>query len=135
MERSSPHPEPIPSPEDYRKVFESANEHRDYGLYADRMDAVTDEKANTIFPHVRRRAGGTIVDAGGGTGALAERMAHEFSDMRVVTLDISPELLRKSGLNKLSGVCFRTSGKDFRDNFVPSIPPQPSVNCEAVFDL
>ena len=80
----------------YRKVFESANERRDYGLYSKRMDAALEEKHRVIFPFLVNRPGGTVVDAGGGSGTFTEEIGNAFPDMQIISLDIAPDLVSES---------------------------------------
>lgn len=73
--------------------FIAANEHRDYKIYTSSMDAALKDKALSIFPHFGfLRNGAIIVDAGSGTGTLAELAAKEFRAATVYGLDISHEL-------------------------------------------
>ena len=76
-----------------REKFKEANENRDYTIYERSMDTALEAKAKSIFPHF----GGVgensvIVDAGSGTGKLAEKAAQEFRGASVYALDISHEL-------------------------------------------
>src|SRR3989338_412879 len=74
-------------------LFHKANEHRDYKIYEGAMDAATQAKAESIFPHFGNiNPGDIIVDAGSGSGKLAELAAREFREARVMALDISHEL-------------------------------------------
>lgn len=79
-----------------RKQFEAANEHRDFSIYTRAMDAALEAKAQSIFPHFNIEEGDVIVDAGSGTGALAELVAREFRGARVYALDISHELQERA---------------------------------------
>lgn len=80
-----------------RAAFAAANEHRDYTVYTRLMDAALDAKASALFPHFGTvREGAVIVDAGSGTGQLAELAAREFRGSRVYALDLSHELLDRA---------------------------------------
>ncbi len=79
------------------RSFVAANERRDYGIYKRFMDAALLAKARSIFPHFGSIHEGTvIVDAGSGTGQLAELAAREFRGSKVYALDISHELLEQA---------------------------------------
>lgn len=80
-----------------RAAFAAANEHRDYTVYTRLMDAALDAKASALFPHFGNvREGAVIVDAGSGTGQLAELAAREFRGSRVYAVDLSHELLDRA---------------------------------------
>lgn len=73
--------------------FGNANEGRDFSIYTRSMDAALEAKARSIFPHFDHVSGGAvIVDAGSGTGTLAELAAREFRGAQIYALDISHEL-------------------------------------------
>lgn len=75
----------------------AANESRDYTVYNRSMDAALYSKAAYILPHFGDvPEGAIIVDAGSGTGSLAELVAREFRGTRVIGLDISHELLERA---------------------------------------
>ena len=79
-------------------IFKQANEHRDYKIYEGAMDAALEAKARSLFPHFGDiEPGDVIVDAGSGTGKLAELAATEFREARVMALDISHELQESAG--------------------------------------
>ena len=78
--------------EKIREDLAAANEHRDYTIYTRLMDAALEAKAHAIFPHFNVEEGDVIVDAGSGTGALAELAALEFRGAHVYALDLSHEL-------------------------------------------
>lgn len=78
-------------------TFVKGNEHRDYSIYTRLMDAALEAKAASLFPHfgeVKHKA--IIVDAGSGTGALAELAAEYFRGAHVFALDISHELMERA---------------------------------------
>lgn len=80
-----------------RRNFEMANENRDYSVYTRLMDAALEAKAHSIFPHFGGiREGSVIVDAGSGTGQMAELAAQEFHGVRVFALDLSHELMERA---------------------------------------
>jgi len=75
------------------KEFAQANEKRDFSIYTTYMDAALEAKARSIFPHFGQvESNAVIVDAGSGTGNLAELAAREFRGSNVYALDISHEL-------------------------------------------
>ncbi len=81
----------------FKVAFEDANENRDYKVYVDLMDAALEAKKRSIFPHFGNlREGAIIVDAGSGTGAMAEATAEEFRGTRVYALDVSHELMERA---------------------------------------
>lgn len=103
------------------KLLQEANEHRDYSIYAPSMDAALFAKAESIFPHFQDVGEGfVIVDAGSGTGALAELAAEEFRGAKVYAVDISHELLeRASDGRALTKLVFGDASKQiFPDNSV-----------------
>ncbi|HEU0051002.1 MAG TPA: methyltransferase domain-containing protein, partial [Patescibacteria group bacterium] len=75
-----------------KEQFREANEKRDYSVYTWLMDAALEAKAKSIFPYIDAEEGDVIVDAGSGTGALAELAARAFRGTEVYALDISHEL-------------------------------------------
>jgi ubiquinone/menaquinone biosynthesis C-methylase UbiE len=79
-------------PEQIREAFNAANENRDYSIYTQAMDAALEAKAQSLFPLFTIDEGDVIVDAGSGTGALAELAAKEFRGAHVYALDLSHEL-------------------------------------------
>lgn len=80
-----------------RRSFEKANENRDYSIYTWAMDAALEAKAQSIFPHFGNiKEGSVIVDAGSGTGQMAELAAQEFHGAQVFALDISHELQERA---------------------------------------
>jgi ubiquinone/menaquinone biosynthesis C-methylase UbiE len=103
-----------------RKMFEEANEHRDYTVYTRLMDAALEAKAASIFPHFNVEEGDVIVDAGSGTGALSELAAEEFHGAHVYALDLSHELQFKANADKALAklVYGDASKKIFPDNSV-----------------
>jgi len=106
--------------EKIRKDFEAANEARDYTIYTRLMDAALEAKAKSIFPYINAEEGDVVVDAGSGTGALAEMAAQEFRGAHVYALDISHELHDRAEPNKaLTKLVFGdASQKNFPDNSV-----------------
>jgi|GEM_PF-2118407 len=80
----------------------SANEGRDFGIYKGAMDAALEAKANSILPHFGNlpETGAIIVDAGSGTGQLAELIARKFHGIRIYALDISHELMEAASDNQ-----------------------------------
>lgn len=76
--------------------FIQANEARDYRIYTESMDAALEAKAHALFPHFRVEEGDVIVDAGSGTGSLAELAARHFYGARVMALDLSHELQERA---------------------------------------
>lgn len=86
-------PKQLRTLDEIERVFAAANEHRDYAIYTGAMDAALEAKAQTLLPYFEEISeGDVIVDAGSGTGKLAELVAREFSHARVYALDISHEL-------------------------------------------
>lgn len=84
-----------------KKAFEAANEHRDYAVYTRLMDAALEAKAASLFPYFGDVGeGSVIVDAGSGTGKLAELASHEFRGASVFALDVSHELLEQAENNQ-----------------------------------
>jgi ubiquinone/menaquinone biosynthesis C-methylase UbiE len=87
----------MPGSQEARRSFEKANENRDYSIYAWAMDAALEAKAQSIFPHFGNiKEGSVIVDAGSGTGQMAELAAQEFHGAQVFALDISHELQERA---------------------------------------
>jgi len=81
-----------------RDKFAAANEHRDYTIYTNLMDAALEAKAASIFPFFGEvPEGAVIVDIGSGTGKLAELAARHFHSAQVFALDCSHELLEMAG--------------------------------------
>ncbi len=91
---------PPSSSRDLAAQFHAANEDRDYSIYTRSMDAALEAKARSLFPHFLLEEGNVVVDAGSGTGALAERVAREFRGVRVFALDISHELLERAEVSR-----------------------------------
>src|SRR3990167_11354874 len=84
-----------------RKLFHSANEHRDFSIYARFMDAALEAKAQAMIPYFGEiDEGDVIVDAGSGTGKMAELVAQMFRGARVFGLDISHELQERAKEDK-----------------------------------
>lgn len=81
-----------PPPVTSKEAFRRANEARDYTVYTWLMDAALEAKADSIFPYIKGGEGEVIVDAGSGTGALAELAARAFHGSHVYALDLSHEL-------------------------------------------
>lgn len=88
------------NPDEMRKIFDAANENRDYTIYTRAMDAALEAKANSLFHHFNVNEGDIIVDAGSGTGKLAELAAKEFRGAKVYALDISHELQERADENR-----------------------------------
>ncbi|MDP8234157.1 MAG: methyltransferase domain-containing protein [Candidatus Saelkia tenebricola] len=83
------------------EVFVAANRGRDFTVYTRLMGAATYAKADATFPYFPEfQEGDVIVDAGSGTGELAELMALEFRGVRVIELDISHELQERASENQ-----------------------------------
>lgn len=103
-----------------REAFEAANEHRDYSIYTQSMDAAQEAKARSIFPYFNIEEGDIIVDAGSGTGAIAELAAREFRGARVFALDISHELQERAQEQKaLSRLRYgNATERNFPDNSI-----------------
>jgi ubiquinone/menaquinone biosynthesis C-methylase UbiE len=86
-----------PVSQEARRSFEKANENRDYSIYTGAMDAALEAKAQSIFPHFGNiKEGSVVVDAGSGTGQMAELAAQEFHGAQVFALDISHELQERA---------------------------------------
>lgn len=101
--------------------FVLANEHRNYRIYDTAMDAATLAKAKSIFRHFGPlKNGSVIVDAGSGTGVLAELAANEFRGATVYAEDISQELseIASDGRTLIEPVYGDASRKVFPDNSV-----------------
>lgn len=105
------------------KRFDQANSGRDFSVYTWRMDAALEAKARSILPYFGDiQEGDVIVDAGSGTGALAELVAKTFQESRpmVIALDISHELQERARedrcLTKL--VLGDASRRHFPDNTI-----------------
>jgi ubiquinone/menaquinone biosynthesis C-methylase UbiE len=101
--------------------FIRANRERDYTIYTRLMDAALEAKAKSIFPHFGEiHTGDVIVDAGSGTGKLAEYAAQLCRGARVYALDISHELLEQAGRNRslIHLVYGDASEQNFPDNSV-----------------
>jgi ubiquinone/menaquinone biosynthesis C-methylase UbiE len=87
----------VPISQEARRSFEKANENRDYSIYTGAMDAALEAKARSIFPHFGNiKEGSVVVDAGSGTGQMAELAAQEFHGAQVFALDISHELQERA---------------------------------------
>jgi ubiquinone/menaquinone biosynthesis C-methylase UbiE len=101
--------------------FLLANEHRNYRIYDTAMDAATLAKAESIFRHFGPlKTGSVIVDAGSGTGTLAELAAKEFRGSVVYALDVSHELAERAldGRTLIEPIYGDASKKVFPDNSV-----------------
>lgn len=80
-----------------QRRFEKANEGRDYGIYNWRMDAAGEAKKRSILPHFGDVPDDAkIVDAGSGTGLIAEAVAREYRGATVYALDTSHELSERA---------------------------------------
>jgi ubiquinone/menaquinone biosynthesis C-methylase UbiE len=104
-----------------RSEFIKGNENRDYTIYTGLMDAALEAKTKSLFPHFGRvHQGMTIVDAGSGTGAVAELAAKYFRGTHVYALDISHELMdRAEGGRGLTQMVFGdAANQNFPDNSV-----------------
>jgi len=77
--------------------FAVAGEHRDLSIYNWSLDAATEAKADSIIPYFNVRDGDIVVDAGSGTGQLAELIARTFPHTRVYGEDLSHEQLEQAG--------------------------------------
>jgi ubiquinone/menaquinone biosynthesis C-methylase UbiE len=101
-----------------------ANEGRDYEIYDRLMDAALEAKARSIFPHFGDIGkGSVIIDAGSGTGAMAELAAREFRGAHVYAVDVSHELMeRASESHALSKIVYADAATmNFPDNFADII--------------
>jgi SAM-dependent methyltransferase len=101
--------------------FVAANEHRDYSIYTRSMDAALEAKARSLFPlfgDLPPHA--VIVDAGSGTGQLAELAARTFRGAQVYALDISHELLNlaESSKSLIHPIYGNAVEQNFPDNSV-----------------
>ena len=104
-----------------KDIFAQANENRDYSIYARSMDAALISKARSIFPYFGEvPENGVIVDAGSGTGALAELAAEEFRGARVYGLDFSHELMERAADSRaLMNIVYGDAAEqNFPDNSV-----------------
>ncbi len=106
-----------------KKRFQEANHGRDYSVYAWRMDAALESKARSLLPYFGDiQENDVIVDAGSGTGALAELIAFTFREVRprVFGLDLSHELHeRAQAEQRLTKLVFGdASRKQFPDHSV-----------------
>lgn len=111
----------LPELEKVRKKLVAANEHRDYSIYTRSMDAALEVKAHSMFPHFGDiREGSVIVDAGSGTGQMAELAMREFHGARVFALDISHELMERAEDERaLTNLMFGdASDQNFPDNSI-----------------
>ena len=105
------------------EIRDQASKERDLGIYKSFMDVALNAKAKSIMPYfgtLPERA--VIVDAGSGTGSLAELIANYMRCMRVnvFALDVSHELLEAASDNRaLAKLIFGdASVKNFPDNTV-----------------
>ena len=101
--------------------FKNANENRDYDVYTELMDAALEAKKRSMFPHFGDiQDGDVIVDAGSGTGIMAEAAAQDFRAARVYALDISHELMERAAEEQaLTHIVFGDAAEqNFPDNSV-----------------
>lgn len=107
-------------PEKIKAEFVAANEKRDYSIYTWAMDAALEAKAAAIFPLLEAEEGDVIVDAGSGTGSLAELAAREFRGAHVYAVDLSHELQERAEEDQaLTRLIFgNAADRNFRDNAV-----------------
>jgi ubiquinone/menaquinone biosynthesis C-methylase UbiE len=103
--------------EELAEHFVAAGEHRDLTIYNSSLDAATSAKANSILPHFHVEDGDIIVDAGSGTGQLAELIARTFPHTRVYGEDLSHEQLEQAGDK---GSLVRLIHADAREKVFPS---------------
>ncbi len=109
----------IPSATDMKQLFSQANEHRDYTSYTWLMDAALEAKAHSIGPYLGAlEENAVIVDAGSGTGKLAELFAKMFRGSKVYALDMSHELLDRAteGQSLIKPVFGNVLEQNFPDN-------------------
>jgi ubiquinone/menaquinone biosynthesis C-methylase UbiE len=103
------------------EYFSNANEGRDFSIYTRLMDSALEAKAHSLFPFFGDvPSGAVIVDAGSGTGTLAELVASEFRGTQVYALDISHELREMAEENRaqIKLVFGDASEQNFPDNSV-----------------
>jgi len=113
----------ISESERIKQALLNANEHRDYSIYTRSMDAALEAKIKSLFPYFKVQNQGVIVDAGSGTGAVAQEAARTFreSGVKVFALDISHELLALAENDR--GLIRPIYGNAAEQNF-----PENSVN-------
>ncbi len=100
-------------------LFLTANQGRDYSIYTRFMDAALHAKAHSLFPYFGElNENAVIVDAGSGTGQLAELAAREFRGASVYALDISHELLEMAEKGK--SLIHLVNGNAIHRNFPPN---------------
>jgi SAM-dependent methyltransferase/nicotinamide mononucleotide adenylyltransferase len=76
------------------------SEHRDFASYGAQMDASLAQKVEDLIPWVVPPC---IVDKGCGTGKLLVELSRRFPGARLVGVDLSRELLRRSDENTYAG--------------------------------
>jgi len=82
-------------------IRDAASRERDLGIYKGSMDAATDAKAKSIEKYIGPLSDNAkIVDAGAGTGKVAELIASDLRGARVYTLDVSHELMECASDNR-----------------------------------
>ncbi len=120
IEQPTGAPRKSADPERIKESFKAANENRDYSIYTQAMDAALEAKAQSLFPLFNIDEGEVIVDAGSGTGALAELAAKEFRGAHVYALDLSHELQVRADENRaLTKLVYGDASKKvFPDNSV-----------------
>ena len=94
---------------DITSTMELANQGRNYDTYTRKMDAAVEAKVLSIFSRFQTLFDGmVIVDAGSGTGLVAERIAqecHQFGFIpQVFAVDISHAYLELSSLHPSLGL-------------------------------
>lgn len=111
----------LPAAEEQIKIV---NEGRDYSIYTWRMDASSDAKVESLVKWFKYfKEGMVIVDAGSGTGLVAEKIA-EFAhrqgvSVKIVALDISHEYYDVSSNHPVIGLAFGDAAeKNFPDNSI-----------------
>ncbi|MFA6437250.1 MAG: methyltransferase domain-containing protein [Candidatus Paceibacterota bacterium] len=97
--------------------FEVADEHRDFTIYNQSLDAATLAKVDSIAPYFNVEDGDVIVDAGSGTGQVAELIARTFPHTRVYGEDLSHEQLEQASDR---GSLVRLLHADAREKVFPS---------------
>ncbi len=92
---------PAPDPSEIKRRFDLANEGRDFTVYDWRMDVALEAKLRSVVPYFGEVPDGArIVDAGSGTGLMAEAIAREFRGANVYALDFSHELAERATENQ-----------------------------------